>query len=130
MHTKEKGNISEGRLISALMSKGKKVALPLGENQRYDLILDDTGQLKTVQCKTGRLRKGAVIFNACSQNPLTGKRFSYKGQCDYFGVFCPDTDKAYLVPVDKIGSLQGNLRVDPSKNGQKVGIVLAKDFEI
>lgn len=45
---------------------GFDVLTPFGENTRYDLVLDDGEHLTRVQCKTGRLRNGAVIFAVCT----------------------------------------------------------------
>ena len=53
-----------------------------------------------VQCKTGRLRKGAVVFYPCSvdsrSEPGRCLRRAYAGDVDLFGVYCPDNRKCYL----------------------------------
>jgi PD-(D/E)XK endonuclease len=46
----------------ALHDVGFAVLLPFGENTRYDLVVDDGAELRRVQCKTGRLYKGAIRF--------------------------------------------------------------------
>jgi hypothetical protein len=50
----------------ALQEAGLDIYLPFGENTRADLIIDDGGRLSRVQCKSGRLRDGAVRFSTCS----------------------------------------------------------------
>jgi hypothetical protein len=65
-HPKAIGDRSTLAVMTALESEGFKVLLPFGENVRYDLVVDDRGRLSRVQCKTGRLRSGAVRFNTCS----------------------------------------------------------------
>ena len=56
------GSISHGRVFSALVSAGKVVlVLPL-HVRPYDLVIEEEGQFFRVQCKTGRLFRGAVCF--------------------------------------------------------------------
>jgi PD-(D/E)XK endonuclease len=102
------------------------VAVPFGV-ARYDLIVDVGSGLKRVQCKTGRLRNGVIVFNAYSSN-RSGIR-GYQGEADFFGVYCRETDKVYMVPVTDTKT-QLYLRVSPSKNGQLTGIKYAVDYEI
>jgi hypothetical protein len=43
------------------------VFLPLGDSGRVDLIyMEDDGRVFRVQCKTGRLVKGAILFPTTS----------------------------------------------------------------
>ncbi|MGA8474378.1 MAG: group I intron-associated PD-(D/E)XK endonuclease [Candidatus Cybelea sp.] len=60
--TKSIGELSEIIVRGALAGAGYRVAVPLGENHRYDLIVDKGGTLARVQVKTGRVRKRAVHF--------------------------------------------------------------------
>ena len=86
-------------------------------------MLERDGFVDRVQCKTGRLRKGAVVFNVCSsyahhRSPLVEKR-SYHGEIDLFAVYCPETAGVYLVPITHLPvQHRGALRVDPPKNNQ------------
>ena len=124
------GAMSEGHVLARLITLGYTVAIPFGV-ARYDLVLDMPDGLKRVQCKTGRLRDGAVRFMTVSRG-MTGKTVrcrSYQGDADLFGVYCPENGKVYLVPVDNNRSVV-SLRVDPPKNGQVVGLRMARDFEI
>jgi Holliday junction resolvase len=43
MHTKTKGTIAEMAVVACLLEKGWKVLLPVGENQRYDLVAERGG---------------------------------------------------------------------------------------
>jgi PD-(D/E)XK endonuclease len=84
-------------VMAAFQLVGYDVYIPFGENTRCDLIVDRGGSLARVQCKTGRLRSGAVVFALCSnyghhRNPDTYHR-SYAGEIDSFGVYCPETEK-------------------------------------
>jgi PD-(D/E)XK nuclease superfamily protein len=134
-HPKAKGDRSVLAIMLALNEAGYALLVPFGENTRYDLVIDDGSRLSRVQCKTGRLRSGAVTFNVCSTyahhpNPRVVRR-DYHGQVDYFAVFCPDNRRAYLIPIAELPlRKQGRLRVDPPRNNQRLGIRFAADFEI
>ena len=83
-----------------------KCRVPFGENCRYDLVVDRTGELTRVQCKTGRLRHGAVRFSTAStyghlQSPHDARRH-YIGQIAAFAVYCPETDGVYLIPIGEV----------------------------
>ena len=119
----------------ALDEAGYRVALPFGENSRYDLIIDDGVRLARVQCETGRLREGAVRFKACSlyahhPNPKITSR-DYLGEIDFFAVYCRETGCVYLIPIEEVPlRWEAALRVSPSRNGQVRGIRKAADYEI
>ncbi len=85
-----------------------------------------------VQCKTGRLRNGSVIFSTRSVRSNRGGWFvrDYGGDIDLFAVFCPDTGQVYAVPVDEAPAGYANLRVAPTANKQSRGIRWAADFEL
>jgi hypothetical protein len=125
------GERSEGQIISVLLRLGKTVLKPFGDNQRYDLVIDEGDRFVKVQCKTGRLRQGAVTFATCSSYAHRGLgRRDYRGQADIFAVYCPETDTCYVVPVDAVGEKGCSLRVQKSRNGQAKKVRLAADFEL
>jgi hypothetical protein len=134
-HPKSVGDRSTLAVMLALETKGFRVYLPFSENTRCDLVIDDGNRLCRVQCKTGRLRGGAVRFNACSSyahhpNPKIAKR-DYWGEIDYFAVYCRETGGVYLVPFAEVPvKRQGALRVEPARNGQVRLIRLARNYEL
>lgn len=121
--------------MAALQRLGFGLYVPFGENTRCDLILEHDGQLGRVQCKTGRLRKGAVVFSLCShyghhRNPTTVRR-PYHGEIDFFAVYCPETNGVYLLPIEDLpGRRQAWLRVDPPRNKQNKRVRPAAQYEI
>lgn len=128
MHTKTVGEISEAAVLSALLKLGKTVLLPFGENHRFDLATDSgDGKISRIQVKTGRMKNGAVVFPTASTSQ---GRKGYEGQADSFGIYVPDINKTYLVPVSCVGKTCGHLRIDPTLNKQKKRVREAKDFEI
>jgi hypothetical protein len=134
-HPKAIGDRSQLAIMLALDRLGYAVFAPLGENTRYDLVIDDGARLSRVQCKTGRLRQGVVRFRTSSTyahhpNPRYVTR-DYLGQIDYFAVYCPETAGVYLVPIDDVPLRHnGTLRIEPARNGQRQGIRHAAPYEI
>src|SRR5205823_10246568 len=65
-HPKDVGDRTTLAVMAALRGSGFALYMPFGENTRCDLVVDDGQRLARVQCKTGRLRQGAVRFAVCS----------------------------------------------------------------
>jgi hypothetical protein len=132
VHTKRTGEVSELQVLAALARDGHVLAIPFGDNQRYDLLIDRGGVFERVQVKTGRLRTGAVRFQTCSTGSTTDHRtsVSYKDQVEWFGVYCPENGRCYLVPIGDLPGVEGSLRVEASRNGQTTGVRWASNYEI
>ena len=90
------------------------------------------GRLVRIQCKPGVLRKGCIVFKTCITDARRPQGDGgYAGQIDAFAVFCPELNRAYLVPIDALPSpFWGYLRVEPALNGQTRSIRWAHDFEL
>jgi hypothetical protein len=132
-HPVDVGDRTEAIVIAALVRRGYKVLRPLSANQRYDLVLDLDGAFLRVQCKTGRLRNGAIVFStrSCRSNRNRIYVRSYTDEADVFIVHCPETDRIYAVPVGESGVLKAaSLRVDAPANQQVKGIRWAADHEL
>jgi hypothetical protein len=65
-HPKDVGDRTTLAVMLALRERGYAISVPFGENTRYDLVIDDGARLFRIQCKTGRLRKGAITFRTAS----------------------------------------------------------------
>ena len=131
--TKQIGDITEAIILAELLKVGCSVLLPFGERHRYDLVLDEGGTFVRVQCKTGRLRRGAVRFNTSSvvKDAATKKYVKkYYGEedIDFYGVYCPETGQCYMVPVGDVARTEGSLRIAHLK-GQAKGR-LASSYEV
>jgi hypothetical protein len=136
-HPKAIGDRTQAHVLARLVEHGRLVLVPWGENQRYDLVIDDGDRFVRVQCKTGRLSRGAVEFHTCSftyhhpSNQGTKHYYhDYRGQADIFGVYCPQTGGVYLVPVEDVGRKSCRLRIDPPGNGQVKNVRWATDYEL
>jgi hypothetical protein len=122
--------------MAEFLKAGFPVLIPLGENTRYDLVVDAGGRFLRVQCKTASSGgDGAICFNARSIR-LGGPRSavivaqSYRGQADLFGVYAPCTGKVYVLAVDDVPETRVWLRLTPARNNQKLRIRLAEDHTL
>jgi hypothetical protein len=125
------GNISEAKILAALVEAGYTVSKPFGDGHKYDYIIDDGSTLQRVQCKTGRLKRGCVEFNAYSvAGNSNGKRQGYSNLADVFGVYCPDNGDVYLVPVPQVGVGPIFLRIDQTLNNQQKRVRWADEYRL
>jgi hypothetical protein len=131
MNSKRVGNIAEAAVLSTCVQQGWAALVPFGDVEPYDLVIDRGNGFERVQVKNGRLRKGVIIWNCYSiSGRVKNQRHTfYQDKVDLFGVYCPELDKVYLVPVD-IDRTKGSLRVDPPLNGQSSGIRWANDYQV
>ena len=128
--TKTKGDIGQVKVMGDLLTKGYKVAIPLGEDWKYDLIVDKNNELLRIQCKYVESSSG-VIKVRCETHD--GRNYyKYKQEdLDYIAVYDKLSDKCYYISRDYLGQGRGSisLRTRNTKNGQKKRILKAKNFE-
>jgi len=129
--TKRIGDISEAQVITAFTKLGYDVLLPFGENHRYDLVVDDGANLFRIQVKTGRVRDGVIKYNCSSSHAHRGGTARpYFGQIDYLAVYCPETEKVYILPEKELTATSAHLRLSPPRNNMVKSIRWARDFEL
>jgi hypothetical protein len=122
------GERAEAAVVAALVHVGKSVYVPFGASGRCDLIFEDASGIYRVQVKAGTVRNDVVFFRTCSNTNNEPK--DYRGQVEFFGVYCHDTSSAYLVPVDHVPSRVGHLRLRPPLNNQRHGIRWAEEYRL
>jgi hypothetical protein len=118
-NSKDKGDISESKVISFLSEKGFDVSVPFGDNTRYDLVLDVKDTLLRVQVKTGNDKRGVIKFRTNSVVKKSGNQQeteSYDGDADVFAVYCQDTNEIYWIPVDEAPNNKMTLRYEEPKH--------------
>lgn len=72
---------------------------------------------------------GYIEFNGFVNN--IGGKHGYWGLAEYFGVYCAELEKVYLVPVQEFPDKgEIHLRINPTKNNQKKRIHWAKEYEL
>ena len=52
------------------------------------------------------------------------------GHADLFGVYFRPSAAVYLLPIHAVAATEGRLRLEPTRNNQKLGIRFAADYEI
>jgi len=133
MNTIQKGDLCVAMIIAAFLKKHYVVLQPVSENSRYDLVIDRGFGFERVQCKHGCLRNGTIKFRPYSSTSHhkngQGKLQNYRGQIEWFAIYCSDTDQCYLIDVNEIGVGGGFLRVDPPKNNHQ-NLRMAADYII
>jgi PD-(D/E)XK endonuclease len=121
------GNKTAGIVLAALLQAGYRPLLPFGDGHPYDIAIDDDGTLLRIQCKTGRLVRGAVYFPTSIWCRDKNWR-PYRDDVDFFGVYCPDTNEVYLVPIGDVPDRGASLRIEPPRNNQVKGVRWARDY--
>lgn len=136
-NTKSIGDTSEAVVLAEFIKAGFPVLLPFGDNQRYDMVVEVSGRLLRVQCKTARpLHGGAVLcFNAYSGafgpgDRSPNRRRSYRSEADLFAAYAPCTGQVYVLAVDEVPETDVWLRLTPTQNHQQRRIRWAKDHTL
>src|SRR5919201_479867 len=131
-NTTATGELSEWEIALALTRAGKDVLRPLSAGLRYDLAVDNgDGSITRIQCKTAIRRGDVILFRTYNADARRPQGVRYHGQVDAFGVFCPQTRQAFLVPLAALATMgTAYLRVTAPRNGQKKRILYAAAFEI
>jgi hypothetical protein len=129
------GAISQAKVLAALTVAGKVVLTPCVNVRPYDFVIEERGAFFRVQCKTGRMVRGAIYFRphrlrAAKRETGWDRRVTtYEGEVDFFGVYCPENDSVYLVPIgEATSSRYCALRVAPPKNNQLKRIRWAEEY--
>lgn len=129
MDTKTIGLSSELHCMTYFTDLGYGVSVPLGDNLRYDLIVDYKNVLFRVQVKKSSIWTDGVISFSCRstvQNSRQTRNRKYSPEeIDCFATFWDGV--CYIVPVEE-ASTQKNLHLGHPKNGQVKGVNFASDY--
>jgi hypothetical protein len=128
--TKYIGDMSEEMVKIAFLKNGWYPSVPVGDNLRYDLVLDKDGALYKVQCKTAKFINGTVKFPVCSSsNHVNRGKRNYHGEVDYIAAYCPELNSVYLIPIKEVGISTCTLRIkDPARKDKSIR--LAANYQI
>lgn len=132
MNTKDIGNRTESIILSKLLESGYTVLIPFGDNSRYDFVVDTGSKFFKIQCKTGHIKNGCIVFATCSiykgRKNISVKHQYTKEEIDYIMVYSSHLNKIYLIDVDELPQSNMKLRINnPVKNNKH--IKWAKDYE-
>lgn len=113
MEPHKKGELTEAIVIAEMIRREIPVSKPFGDNERYDILIEDTdGRVLKVQIKTGWLNDGLISFRANSQHTNSqGNVYKpYTGDVDLFLIYSHDLNEIYLIEESEFDSAI-NLRV-------------------
>jgi len=116
--TKRKGDLGVAMVMSDAMKKGHKVAIPVGEDWPFDLIVQRNGVLERVQCKYTESNGAFVEVKCRSTNGFLDYRYTDK-DIDWLAVYDKTTDRCYYLPASLLGEgkTELRLRLKPTKKG-------------
>lgn len=128
---KEKGIINEERCKLFFIERGYTVSVPIGDNARYDFILEYENKLYKIQCKCATPTDAHGVQMDISRNVSTMTKVStYYYTRDEVDFFCTFVDgMCYLIPFDSCGSAAISLRFEPTSNKMYTGVRWAVDYE-
>ncbi len=133
MNTRQVGDETEARIVAALIEKGYSVAIPFGENDKYDLLVDIGSEIRRVQCKTGWIEDDVVRFKTASKTTIDGEitMVGYDGAIDAFAVRCRETNDLYWVPIEDAGNRSTYLRrTEPEIDHPSVNRAVDYEFDV
>lgn len=130
--TKEKGILTEMKLKLWFIEQGYSVSEPIGDNDRYDFIVDFNGKLLRFQSKTSNLTRTVGCLNFATARLHSSKTANFrtqytKDEIDYFCTIHPETGQVYIVPVEECGN-EFNLRLVPPKNNNFSNCHMAENY--
>lgn len=128
--TKRKGDLGEALVMAEALRRGYKVAIPIGEDWRYDLIVLRNGQLERVQCKYTESDGEVVKVKCRSTNNWVTIHYT-TSDFDWIAVYDRTSNRYFFVPSSLLGNGRNsiNLRLIPPKNKQVQGVLNGVDFE-
>ncbi len=127
--TKTKGDLGQAMVMADALRRGYKVAMPLGEDWRYDLIVLRDKKLLRVQCKYVESTRGVVKVRCETHDGRNYYRYKQE-DLDYIAVYDKITEKCYYINCSYLGKGRGSLslRTQKTRNGQRKKIFNAEDF--
>ncbi len=127
---KRQGSVGEIMIMAEAIRRGYKVAIPWGEDSRYDLIIDRVGRLEKVQCKYTKSNGELIIARCRSCNNWNQLKYSCD-DIDWLAIYDLTSQKCYFIPSSMLGEgrNQINLRIKAPVNNQLKKVLWARDFE-
>lgn len=119
MNSKEKGDVVTAMAIAHYTSVGYQVLIPLGDKQKYDLVIDTGDGFKKVQCKYTSVSRKAGVYEAPlrvmggNQSFSSAKNYQ-EGDFDLLFVMTADGSK-YEVPSSETNKLKSTITLGGNK---------------
>jgi hypothetical protein len=130
-NTKDTGDATEAVILQRLIGWGYSVSLPFGDNDKYDLVVDDGGTLYRIQCKTAWANKAETIrFNTHSQTTRGGEYHEqpYDDGIDAFVVRYPPGGTLYWIDVGEATDQKMELRFEAEIDHPRINWAAEYEF--
>ncbi|MGN6558884.1 MAG: group I intron-associated PD-(D/E)XK endonuclease [Solirubrobacterales bacterium] len=132
---KQKGDLAELKVATDLIDRGCRISIPFGEDCDYDLIADYEGRLHRVQVKHTR-SDGRIVLVRCRSHSLTNGKVRVTkhytpATVDWIAVYDCTSERCFYCPSSELGAAGRatlTLRLQPARNGQRMGIRNAEDY--
>lgn len=124
----DKGDASEAAVLAKLKSMGCTVLSPWGDNERYDLAVDNgDGTIERMQVKTARITDdGRVVFHTAGNHTNTEgtdiKKYS-KEEIDSFVAYVQETSDILYIPISEAPESSMTLRYEAEQNQPSINWV-------
>jgi hypothetical protein len=131
-HTKTKGDIAVGKVMSDLLIKGLVPYITFSEHQPFDLLaVGSDNKVFKVQVKYASLIGGKIQINRrscwCDKNGLHIKS-SVEHSIDLYAAYCPEKDIVLYVPSSIEAKSIITIRFSDTVNNQSKGVHLYSNF--
>ena len=130
--TKAIGDAAEAHVLASLLDAGLAVAVPWGENRRYDLIVEHGGRFWRVQVKAARLKAGAIKCCLTSTHKKDGRwvHTGYFDDADVIMIYCPSYGHVLVLGITPDTPDDVSFRIHKPRNGQRRRIRRAEDYHL
>lgn len=116
---KRSGEISQAAFLLKAETMGFDLALPWGDNQKFDFVVwRGNGRALRVQVKgTGRLHRRGYEVQPVHATRRGGKKRYSKKDIDLIAAHVQPVDAWYLIPIEKVGRAK-SVRLYPGIEGR------------
>lgn len=127
MNSKKQGTLGVSKAVSFFVEEGNTVAIPLGDDQRYDLIVDREGKLYRVEVKTTQFINSHGKYQVGLKSSSGSKRQNEdkwritnlsRNDCDLVFIWVGDGSR-YLIPIEVLDG-KGNLVLTQKMDQYKI----------
>jgi hypothetical protein len=105
MNTRQKGDYSELAVLTEFAKRSIRVAIPFGNSQGFDMLIETSNGWKTVQVKTA-YRRGArgdrIYVDTIRGTVLNKKRGYEEGAFDFLVAVLADDHLFWVIPFEEM----------------------------
>ena len=98
---KERGEWAELCFMAKAAGMGLSVSKPLGDSQRYDVLVENGKRILRVQVKSTIYRRRGNEYSLNVMGP--GRKRYEEGTVDFFAVYLIPEDEWYIIPYAALG---------------------------